>query len=977
MNDLVPIVPAPGEPDPEPGYYVCRVASGDIEAGALVYLLEISGDHAVVVRGDKTWWVKRPDFRSNFAFDPDGLAHRQAEMIALMSDIANLQSAGMREADLLRLFNPHVADDGGTTGMDLVTTGTGADPLAAKRSIAMVRNQAAKMRTELESRQSQIKAFAEEQAIILRQQATELQAVLQRAEEAVWTINLYLGQNEEIFRLAEGAPAAADEPITIRQLVLFMDEECAVAADEGGIDARAIEAFDEWLTSDPAHLAQVLPEQRGMVALKPRRTRKDYADPWMDHAINKANQKTYFLLRNGDNLFRMWTDFEVGDRLIPRTDEFVSFFSERRHNWTTGKDETIAFKPGSDAFMKAEKAADGRRRHYMRAALILQGLIDRTPVFLPLAWKINVGDEASYVDALRVVLDADLMLSDGRERFKDWFARINGDLGVGQRIVGCFNSWEHGLRIHNFDKSNGNSRISPSGADFPSSNRLFTLEERRAGGFAFFYKRSGSRWSPYEGEVAYQKRAACVVEADDRFILNFDAATVEEMSFFLASRLDRSDYTYLFPTLKLAIRMKHAEASAEAPLRLLPAGEIAKAHKVDVADATASVDDLVRWWKFKNRTHRALTADDAKAVRMIVAEYGHRAVQSTARARIVDQSADMLGRILEAEPQAILIAHKAGAEYVALVPENDDPVFVAEQVWTARGRKAVRRWRTVDARHQRWHALYHGTRWTGWSIGAVAAEHLTDPECESLAQAGWTALAKRRARRRDAVVLQTPLATTLAADGTVELYFSDGGDNVPTEHLLTSRIAGPALGRAKVGWRRDASRMPVVERLDDNHLSVHKTGMPWVVDYNGSPYRGRILWQDATALAAYRAAVAVADQAQTERRVLEIVVSRAFASLERQVLALAERAAHDKFLADFGDEDLWEGHRKTLRLPQNMAGGPALRRALSILVERAIEVDGLTAGEIVDQAGTISGQTITLADDFRGLLVIAAQKQAS
>jgi hypothetical protein len=37
-----------------------------------------------------------------------------------------------------------------------------------------------------------------------------------------------------------------------------MDEECAVAAEHGGIDARSIEQFDEWLLADPAHLDQVL-----------------------------------------------------------------------------------------------------------------------------------------------------------------------------------------------------------------------------------------------------------------------------------------------------------------------------------------------------------------------------------------------------------------------------------------------------------------------------------------------------------------------------------------------------------------------------------------------------------------------------------------------------------------------------------------------------------------------------------------------
>src|SRR5690606_26962483 len=122
----------------------------------------------------------------------------------------------------------------------------------------------------------------------------------------------------------------------------------------------------------------------------------------------------YFLLRNGDNVYRMWTSFEVEDRLVPGVNEFVSFFQTTRWNPATGRDEVVTLKPGSEAFMRAEKLAAERQRHYMRVALILQGLIDRTPIFHPLAEPINVADPSVYGRAIRVILDADGVFSDGR-----------------------------------------------------------------------------------------------------------------------------------------------------------------------------------------------------------------------------------------------------------------------------------------------------------------------------------------------------------------------------------------------------------------------------------------------------------------------------------------------------------------------------------------------------------------------------------
>jgi len=65
-----------------------------------------------------------------------------------------------------------------------------------------------------------------------------------------------------------------------------------VAAEAGGIDASDVEAFDAWVTADPAHLDQVLPEPRGVVALMPRVTDIDYGDPWTNTRMSEANQES-------------------------------------------------------------------------------------------------------------------------------------------------------------------------------------------------------------------------------------------------------------------------------------------------------------------------------------------------------------------------------------------------------------------------------------------------------------------------------------------------------------------------------------------------------------------------------------------------------------------------------------------------------------------------------------------------------------
>lgn len=980
-QQIVPLRPGPPEESASelaPGYYACTVGDKTFAVGEVVYLLEDLAGRVSLVRGDRQWRMDAADFARCFAFDPEGLAHRTAEMARLMSEIAELQATGMRSQDLLRSFNPHLDATGDVSGMALVPTAS--SPLAAKRSIAEIRNQAALLHTDLEIRQTQIKAFAEEQAIILRAQSSALQAVLKVAEEAVWTINLYLGQNEEIVRLTEGVPASAETPITIRQLVLYMDEECAVAAEEGGLDARNIEEFDAWLTADPAHLAQVLPEPKGMVALKPRRQRRDYGDAWMQAAMDEANRKTYFLLRNGDNLYRMWTSYEVNEHLVPRTDEFLAFFLERRYNRETGRNEKVQLQPGSAEFMKAEKAAESHKRHYMRAALILQGLLDRTTVFHPLSGKFSVADQASYVPGgpLQVILDGDLLLSDGRERFAAWFARINGELAVGMRIVGAFGSWEHGLHQYDREKSyQRNERVSPHGAGYPNSNQLYTLEEKRGDGFVFYFARSNERWDNDDGFVAYQKRASCLVQSHDQFILNFDAASVEEMRFYLSSRLDRTEYTYLFPTLKLAISLKEAEASAEAPFALLLAGQIVTAHGPDAETASALVPELIRWWKFKNRTHRALTSEDAKALRMIVAEYGQRLAQEEVREQRSAEAEQVLSAVLAAEPNALLVAHKAGVEYAVLLPANEENVFVHEEVWTVRGRRERRPWRVVDKRFQRWQILHAGERWAHWKTGAVRSEQLSDPERRALVEEGFRRLQSSQTWRdlpaepRDT----EPLAATVRPDGTLELYYRDERHPLPTEHLLTSRLERPDLGRATIAWKRHAARTPVIERLRESSLT-YESGMPWESTYDHRPYAGKVLFRVAPAIASFRAEVLAYQKVLQARQALEAKLAAAFAAYERSYLLQLEAEAQAKFAADYGDPALWEGHRKTLRLPQQLPDHE-LRGALAVLIERHLSLSGLTAGAVVDQAALLSGKTFQLDEGRRDLRADRPEKVPS
>ena len=189
----------------------------------------------------------------------------------------------------------------------------------ATRAVAELRTTMDDARAELEARRQAMEATYRAELATLQARMAPLKAQLDRFTEVAWTVDLYLGRDEQIELLCDGEPAPAGTPITIRQMVLAMDEESLVLLGDGGLDARNTGAFLDWLVADPAHRDQVIPDAKGVVVLVPSRQERNYGDAWTNVAIAEANAAAYWLIRNGQKLYLLRTDpnLYVGQRLLP------------------------------------------------------------------------------------------------------------------------------------------------------------------------------------------------------------------------------------------------------------------------------------------------------------------------------------------------------------------------------------------------------------------------------------------------------------------------------------------------------------------------------------------------------------------------------------------------------------------------------------------------------------------------------------
>jgi hypothetical protein len=1012
-----------------PGMYFERLSADRyIEAGALVLVTEVTLEKVHFAYGKTSYSQTVEAFLASSRHVEDGLQRRQMEMLQLMQEINEAQLSSATVEARMSALRPHLSPEGLLAGVpsaleapaaEGALSGSGADdasfagagentvrstadsaatdiaagtaltPAGAggaemlKRQVASMRNEVALLQQSVLEKQERLQALIHEQQTAIAAKAKAMQAVVQRLEETMWAINLYLGRSETILQLTQGEHAPADEPIAVRQLVLYAAEECALAAESGGIDITTFDAFDEWL-KNPANRDQVLPEIKGVVAFQIRRDPKDYGDPWTSSALNKENLATYFLMRNGENLYRIQTDLQVGRTLTPKEDEFEELFWPR--SYSGEKKEPL--RPGSDEYMRAMETADARSRHYLRIALFMQGILDRTTVFHPLpAARINIIDIHGQAKYLRHIADAEdsRLLGDARPSFVEWQRALNRQMEVGHRIIGCFSNYVHGLSR---DKVGRYERVNPRNAGAPRSDQIHTLVREtdgrsdECGGFVFLYERTDQIWrrEDWRDDSPPKTRASCSVHPHDSFVLNFDLAEVADMEYYLGSRLNRHQYEYMFPVLKRAIRLKKEEEQAEAPFHELVLGEVLKRYGVQPNDARGDVAELVRWWKFKNRTHRALLSDDRKALRMITDEFGlrRRAAEEMQSTDGIDMDA-VVEHLRASRPDALYIGYRGERSFICLTAENDLNVFVREETWRLRSSgtlelKEEKPWRTVDARRERWVALYSSERWAQWEMDVRRRDVLSDPEIEELLAAAWSLAQKasedhwkwRHSSRGEPCF--HPLAATMDEDSKIYLFVHDRHTGADEAAPLGSYPSDPGFARIELPWKRDARGAISAKAGRYGTYSYFRPDRPKDVKYD-SAGRGqvRVLWSDPEAIRGIEAERDLAERVKEVRRKMDQSVYSAANQIQKALAEVREARAYEAFLAEYGDPALWDGHKKTLK---ELRHGPEVpervREALWTLVSAGIAFEGRTLGEVLEEAAALQPSEAESTADSKG-----------
>lgn len=426
--------------------------------------------------------------------------------------------------------------------------------------------------------------------------ACDMKNHLDNLNRVIATIELYLGIHETIIQIKEGDKASPMSPICLRQKKLYMDEEAAILYDnpEDGIKFDSEDGFDDWVRINYKIL---IPEDRGIVCLGISRREKYYSeDRDYEAFLRKNNNQQYFLIRNGDNLYRVWISNYTTPRLYALKDEFSEDNMKELMDYFN-KEKTLKLM-----------------QDYNNNLLAIQGIIERTEIFTPLPHAINIFERNSYDDgSIKEIRDDEPSLYGGPfPEWKEYKKQINGKIKLGTRIYFCdrfpyadgYNNWRFPHKnwnnpadgIYNIEKISNDKRL------FSHDEPIFVCYHNQK-------DRVYHGWYGSDGSNDRKNRVSFKVQARDN-ILNYDEITLEAIEFYLHTRIGRDKYFEMIPILKKLKSYKLQEMKEEENFV-----ELLKTKLGD--DAEPHIREAIEWWKFKVIMKRPLMKEDAKSVRMI------------------------------------------------------------------------------------------------------------------------------------------------------------------------------------------------------------------------------------------------------------------------------------------------------------------------------------------------------------------------
>jgi len=516
-----------------------------------------------------------------------------------------------------------LADESDTTSTALAVAHGTADIAEHKNALIKAKEETLPdLFKKIEEEHAEMAMWMKASLIPMAAEGSRLRKRCDAIDDRIFTVELYAGLTEELTQIKKGKPADNDEKIRIFQRRHYMDEECLAEYEAGGMSYKSLKSFDRWLTRK-GNLDRILPHPRCVVAFRIRRERKNREDMTLFNFISIMNEEeydkqTFLYIRNGSQVFRLVTNIDFGEELFPDTDHssilgggnlYMDIFAGRvgkiigeqeyqgimeRHkehleeHWRkmeewknlsdkqrenrcepwlpTPSSRLEMVEPNHIYYDDAMKLVAADAKAHNRVAVVLQGLLDRSPAFIPHPpWRLWEAD--GFTNGIELIHDNSRAITDGdAPDFEAYRNRLNASIAKGTNIVGQQDLWERYEANKDYERQRDDyrvrtpyrqSHISIYGNPGPGLIAQATKVGRdRQVHFEWQRERTNARWVSDPDNPGYQKIDDSTLTA--RFkcsangVLNVDAYTPGDFRIFYNDPRTRKNYLKWAPLLLAA-----------------------------------------------------------------------------------------------------------------------------------------------------------------------------------------------------------------------------------------------------------------------------------------------------------------------------------------------------------------------------------------------------------------------------------------
>ena len=518
-------------------------------------------------------------------------------------------------------------------------------------------------------------------------------------EKGVATLGLYAGEGVELEQLVEGKPASTPGPISIYQRRLHLDEELLCKLDEGGADYKDISTLAQRLKADSTFRNLLLPDERSIVLMRPRRHDAQYTIRGLEDAYeaiikNMANKENFLLVRNGEQIYGVWAELALDglERLFPRSIDLDEIYRKDKW-WGTSKEpgfhgiESEQITVADLEYVERRGKFETIALQYRRVLTLLWGLDNRLQLFGEFYDRTRHPSMLSMAfqsEHMRFVADEEEGLPENRKPLKQIFDESRQGLVKGSRVIvrtrEAMNSESCPGAVTYDDRKDRESFLY-----YPCYDTIIGTVTEKDGEPAV---RVETRHRHKNNERTFYIKLDSASRAS---WLNIDQLTADELQWYLNSRTERANYLEYAAIFKIAIQLlrKEEQESAEIIREMTErAGGPSQKEAVMEAWAQAAI----------TRNHEPFPTDIKEAETAKRQILAHAATIASGRlSDKIEKASKALYESLGEERLAVRAHINGSATIITKAPDTEKTKAIPfpwdfERVWSAKGTTSQARW---------------------------------------------------------------------------------------------------------------------------------------------------------------------------------------------------------------------------------------------------------------------------------------------